>query len=299
MIKVLIIIDNLHHKNKQGLNLIIDYIEHHYKDKFQISYGNVSDIENYDIIYSSCNPITLLDYPTKKFIFGPHFSVFPDNKINILLNQSNYIYIQPSMQAVLAWKRYNLPLNLECFPFPVNTNKFKPLGNTRTNFFIYYKRRHPTELQILLDYITSKTQDTFRIFDYCKGYNEDDYLAYIQTCKYGIILDAHESQGFAIQEALSCNIPLLVWSTQTMSQEWNGNSYTYTNNEGNIPSITIPYWNAQCGEFFYNYNNLDTTYNKFIRNLQTYTPREYILENLSSSICTIRFIALCNQLLIT
>ena len=42
----------------------------------------------------------------------------------------------------------------------------------------------------------------------------------MQKAKYGIILDAHESQGFAIEEALSCNVPLLVWNTKFMSQEY-------------------------------------------------------------------------------
>ena len=66
----------------------------------------------------------------------------------------------------------------------------------------------------------------------------------IANSKYGIILDAHESQGFAIEEALSCNVPLLVWNVSSMSQEEGGN-YQH------IPATSIPYWDKRCGENFY------------------------------------------------
>ena len=58
----------------------------------------------------------------------------------------------------------------------------------------------------------------FEVFDYLNKYPEKKYLKYLQKAKYGIILDAHESQGFAIEEALSCNVPLLVWNVKHMSQ---------------------------------------------------------------------------------
>ena len=63
----------------------------------------------------------------------------------------------------------------------------------------------------------------YKIFDYVNRYSEEEYIDYLQHSKYGIILDAHESQGFAIEEALSCNVPLLVWGAKTMNQEYRSN----------------------------------------------------------------------------
>ena len=107
----------------------------------------------------------------------------------------------------------------------------------------------------------------------------------LQNAKYAIWVDAHESQGFAIQEALSCNVPLLVWNTKTMNQEY-GSKYS------NIHCTTIPYWDQRCGEFFYNINELDETFNLFISKLEIYKPREYILEELSVEKCSERFLEL-------
>mgnify|MGYP001325278143 FL=1 len=120
------------------------------------------------------------------------------------------------------------------------------------------------------------------IFNYIKGYKESEYQTYLQQCKYGIIIDAHESQGFAIEEALSSDVPLLVWNVTSMSQE-------YLSNYSSIPSTSIPYWDERCGEFFYNTSEFHDIYNKFITNLSNYRPREYIMEYLSTEPCAKRF----------
>ena len=107
-----------------------------------------------------------------------------------------------------------------------------------------------------------------------------------------IVLGRHESQGFAIEEALSCNVPLLVWSVTLRKKE-----YPYRNEYQNIKSnvTTIPYWDERCGEFFLEKEELEETFNKFINKLNTYKPRDYILENLSVKKCSENFEELINQ----
>ena len=77
-VSILIINSSFHHKNKNGLQKILEKLNWYYK------FGTEKDIEKYNIIYSPSQPINTSNYPTKKFIFGPHFSVFPDNKFNSL-----------------------------------------------------------------------------------------------------------------------------------------------------------------------------------------------------------------------
>ena len=129
---------------------------------------------------------------------------------------------------------------------------------------------------------------SYRIFSYVDRYDENDYLDYLQNSKYGIWLDAHESQGFALEEALSCNVPLLVWNVNSMNQE-------YGSNYNNIPATTIPYWDETCGEFFYDSNELNNTFENFISKLDTYKPRDFILNNLSVDICENNLIDLINH----
>ena len=284
----LLILDNFHHKNQHGLGMIVKALNLKYR------YGTINDIGNpdYDIIYSPNNPVDTSRHPTKRFIFGPHFSVFPDSKLSQINNvHKNSVYIQPSDWARDVWAHANTVLPIKTFPFPVETERFKPFRETereKTEVFIYFKRRNPQELQYLKDFLTARNI-AFKVFDYVNRYSEQDYIEMLQRAKYGIVLDAHESQGFAVEEALSCDVPLIVWNVHFMSQE-HGSRYP------DIPATNKAYWDDRCGESFYSQAEFESVYNKFISNLATYKPREYILENLSAARCAERFTELVNNI---
>ncbi len=222
----ILIIGNFHHKNKIGLKLILEHL------KWQYKFGNEKNINNFNIIYSPSKPINTQKYPRKKFIFGPHFSVFPNNKLKQINNiNKNSVYIQPSLWPIAFWENYdfynkfqqsNICIPFKPFPFPVDTERFCPTNTLHEHVFVYFKQRNPKELSFIQEYFNTKKIE-YRVFNYTQRYNEDDYLNYIKKSKYGIWLGRHESQGFALEEALSCNIPLLVWNTQYMCQEHGSN----------------------------------------------------------------------------
>ena len=280
-----LIFDSLHHKNKIGLIQMLKYLNYDYK------FGDITDINNYDIIYSPANPIDTSLYLNKKFIFGPHFSVFPNNKLLSIKNShDNAVYIQPSDWVSNLWKNMNaescLPIKTQ--PFPVEIERFKPTNNAnKSEVFIYFKRRESSELNFIKYFLNNK-KISYKIFDYVNKYKEEDYISCLKNAKYGIIVDAHESQGFAIEEALSCNVPLIVWNVEFMSQEEGGNY-------SNIPCTNIEYWDERCGEFFYREEEFEEAYNKFMSKIDTYKPREYILEHLSPEKCSKRFVELINS----
>tara|TARA_Y100000741_G_scaffold200515_1_gene152531 strand:- start:619 stop:1473 length:855 start_codon:yes stop_codon:yes gene_type:complete len=281
----ILVLDDLHHKNKIGLVLMLKYLKYEYK------FGNTGDIKDYEIIYSPCNPVDTSLYPNKKFIFGPHFSVFPNNKLLYIKNSNdNAVYIQPSDWACNAWKILggDSYIPIKTLPFPVEIERFKPSNNeNKTEVFIYFKRRKPSQLNLIKDFLNNK-KISYKIFDYVNKYKEEDYIQCLQNARFGIIVDAHESQGFAIEEALSCNVPLIVWNVTFMSQE-EGANYP------NIPCSNIAYWDERCGEFFYREEEFEDTYNKFMSKIDTYKPREYILEHLSPEKCSERFVELINS----
>ena len=308
-----LIIGNYHHKNKEGLEMILNFLNFPYK------FGNTNEIIKFDLILMPENSINTSNYPNKIFIFGPHFSVFPNYKLNSINNiYNNSIYIQPSNWARDVWINLGVEkiIPIKTFPFPVNTNKFIPIniGGTpkgrgiedsreismkspttcgtksrpyKNEVILYYKRRNPKELKFIINFLKKK-KINFKLFNYVNKYEESDYLNILQKSKYAIILDAHESQGFAIEEALSCNVPLLVYNVKYMSQEYNSKY-------NNIPATTIPYWDNRCGEYFYDLNDLENIFSKFINNLDNYKPREFILDKLSVKPCSKCFLNLINR----
>jgi hypothetical protein len=286
--KVLFIQNGMHAKNLNALrkyNICITEI-------YQTNLDNIQ-LEQFEVIYSPGCPIDVSKYPNSKFLFGPHFSVFPNkSQIDIISKSKNVIYIQPSEWVQQLW--LNNPIckdvRIESLPFGIDTEKFneiKPIEN-KNKVFLYHKSRHPNELSILVNFFKQINIDV-HIFSYTSRYNEEEYIHYLQNSKFGIWLGRHESQGFALEEALACNVPLLVWNVTSMNQEY---GYNYTD----IPATCIPYWDYRCGESFTNLNELPSIYEKFINNLNNYKPREYILQNISIKKCEEKFIELVNNI---
>jgi hypothetical protein len=276
---------SFHHKNWNALQ----------KYKNIKIYTDWNDISKCSVILSPGSFIPI-EYPDKVYIFGPHFSVFPDNKFFTYLNhwKKNSTYNFLSDWVINCWSQ--CMNNQDIFdkviklPFGVETEKFheiKPVSD-RNQVFLYYKRRLPDELLKVESFFKAKNI-AYTLFNYEARYDEDYYLSYLQNSKYGVILDAHESQGFAIQEALSCNVPLLVWNVTSMKQE-HGSTYE------DYSTTSIPYWDERCGEYFFDEHDLEKTFELFMSKIETYRPRDFILENLSMEKCEERLFDLVKNI---
>jgi glycosyltransferase involved in cell wall biosynthesis len=279
----------MHSKNN---NALMNYKNINFYIINNITNLNEIDLSKFDVVYSPCEPINVNEYPNTKFIFGPHFSVFPEKHHMDIIRRKNVIYVQPSEWAAEVWKISPLCNNIkiQSLPFGVDTEKFnnnKSISE-REKVFIYFKTRHPQLLYILQSFLNDKNI-SYEIFNYNTRYDENTYIEYLKEAKYGIWLGRHESQGFALEEALSCNVPLLVWNVKSMNEEY---GYNYSD----IPASVIPYWDERCGEYFYNVNELENIFNTFISKLETYKPREYILENLTMEVCEQKLIQLIENI---
>jgi len=248
------------------------------------------DIESSDVVYSACRPFPIQKYPNTKFVFGPNFSIFPDSKSQFDNINKNAVYVQPSDWAKQVWLDLGYKsLPLYTYPVGVDTDLFSPTKpiEERDKMFIYYKYRLPSELQQLKDLFPEA-----KVFTY-GSYSETEYLDYLRDAKFGIWLSAHESEGFALLEALSCDVPLLVWSATKMSQAF---GYSDLFEKVTTPATTVPYWNACCGEVFTDGQDLLSSKERFLSNLLNYTPRKYILENLTLEKTTENFISMCEMI---
>jgi len=289
MLRVLFVQKELmHHKN---MNSILNY------KKIEFVYTDMADFYKYNLnsfncVYSPALPIDVSLYPNTRFIFGPHFSVFPDERLSMIKGQqTSYIILSEWVKNI--WCSFEickgLPL-IDNVQFGVDSARFCPnlLQPNRESVFIYFKQRDPTELLYIQNYLNMRGIH-YRVFDYINHYSESEYLEYLKHAKYGIWIGRHESQGFALEEALSCNVPLLVWNVSSMRQE-------YGSNYQDIPATVVPYWDERCGEIFYQGSEFPQLFQQFLEKLPTYSPREYILENLSMDICEQRFIDLINTI---
>ena len=106
----------------------------------------------------------------------------------------------------------------------------------------------------------------------------------LEKSRFGIWIGCHESQGFALQEALSMNVPLLVMNVSDMREECVKGRFIYEHHKEPMKATAIPYWSNECGEVLLKdeeskiLETLELMNQKIIE--RKYSPREFIEKNL-------------------
>jgi hypothetical protein len=222
-------------------------------------------------------------FAAQRIILGPHNFDFPERMwIGANLADPRAVYNCQS-----PWKRDAYTklggvggLDLACLPYPVDTNRFAPYGGKKYDCFLYVKLRNTEDVkyamktldQVGLNYIVLRHNE----------HTEAEYMSALDTCRFGVWVGRHESQGFALQEALSCDVPLVVWDVDCMGEEWL---------EGDKPqckATSAPFWDARCGILVRKESLKEGV--RFMRtNCPVYRPREFVLQNLGVEACARRW----------
>lgn len=294
--KLLLYNNFCHKKNLEGIQLMcksknIEFIE----SKVNKVYTDV------DIVFIPTGWIEPTKFPNAKLIiYGPHNFVFPDDEWKSKkFTNSNIIYYNCLSNWIIdifnETAIFSKSFNLITLPFAVNINRFKPNKNNYLyDCFIYFKHRNVKDLDLVVK-LVSKLNLKYTVIKY-GSYDENNYIDILNSSKFGIWIDAHESQGFALQEALSTNTPLLVWNATDMFYEYVNNSQPYANkkNKYKLLCSSAPYFDNNCGVLLNNpseddlFNNIKDMNDIFLH----YNPRKYILDNLSPEVCMQRWLDL-------
>lgn len=203
-------------------------------------------------------------------LVGPNVCTLPiDN--SIIMSQNYDKLLVPSDWVKKLYSKWVPEEKIHVWGVGIDTNKFKDSSKNKKeyDFLIYFKRRGIDELNHIINFLKDNNY-TYFVIEYGK-YIESEFIDIISKSKRGIVIDNCESQGIAIEEMMSCNLPLIVWDVT----HWVDRGEQYK-----CEATSIPYWDSRCGEFFYDINNMLDKFNLFMSN--RYNPREYILENLTT-----------------
>lgn len=263
-----------HHKNKRGMELMnCEDIKFHTIYNPNIKYDwvmNLSEIKDYK------NHTNIL--------FGPQI-MFPDIDINKVPKDKKIFFNVLSEWMINLCKSIHKEYDFINLPFAVDVDKFMP-SQKNGKPIVYFKQR---DYSIVKDFINTVNQE-FVIFDYDKKYDEEQYLNFISKAPYGIWVGRHESQGFAFQEALSCDCPLFVIDVKSKREENRTNSFWHSYLPGhNLPATSASYFDSTCGLICYP-ENWKENWGNFIDNVKNYNPREFVINNLSPSACVKKWV---------
>jgi hypothetical protein len=296
--KILFVDTFCHRKNKNGFQLLCE------ENNIESTISTDASVfkESYDIVMIPSQFINPMMFPNaKRIIYGPHNFVFATNEWKgpqqIFPKHCVYNLLSKWIQTV-QMEFGGLSLPSIALPFPVEIQKFCPDSTEKTlDCFLYFKGRK----RELLQFAEARLQALgirYTLLQY-GSYQEDEYLKVLRSSRFGVWIGSHESQGFALQEALSTNVPLAVWNVKSMFDEYNReNKISYQEDQRlyKLTATSVPYWDARCGEVFYEQSEFDVMIQKIQENVSLYKPREFILETLSPKACYQRLLTVCQDI---
>lgn len=148
----------------------------------------------------------------------------------------------------------------------IDTDLFKPNKDLKYDCLILFKNRGSNELELIQN-VLNKHNLTSIILSY-GNYDENKFIDFANSCRFCIVLHNTETQGFAIMEMMSMNLPMIVFDCNN----WEGRFFEAT---------STPYFDDTCGikvkQTDLNYQNIETNLNNFLNNLERYNPRDFIL----------------------
>ena len=167
------------------------------------------------------------------------------------------------------WVSYGVSENkIDSWFGGIDVDLFKPNKDVKYDCLIMLKSRSREQLGVVQN-ILSKYNLTSIVLEYGL-YNEDKFINFVNSCKFGIILHNTETQGFAIMEALSMGLPMLVLDTNTWGDRF-------------FDATSVPYFDETCGikihENDFNPENIENKLIMLLNNIENYNPRDFILNN--------------------
>ena len=109
-------------------------------------------------------------------------------------------------------------------------------------------------------------------------YHPREYKMALAECRAMVFLVEHESQGFACQECLSCNVPIFAWDQGLWLDP-----LRLKYNRPIVPATSVPFFDERCGMKFKHFEEFEKSFPLFLDKVLSnqFSPREYILENLT------------------
>jgi len=215
---------------------------------------------------------------TSRCVIGPNVALYPDDIAQYDISKA--IFLQPGPTAVKFWNIMGFnQCPLKYWPAGIDTEQFAPSDSVKKDIvLVYHKQRDLNELQIILNTLANK-RINFALIPY-GAYYEEEYLSYLARARYVVWHGRHESQGIALQEAMACNVPIIVCDVTTIGQSQHS-KVKYSEKVRNIGATAIPYFNDECGLSITSISKLDEVIDEMESTYKTFTPRNYVLQNLS------------------
>ena len=226
----------------------------------------------------------LLKDPENKILVGPLFNVEYQKKLIHYTNK--YPNVKKLVASDSAYRNIVHEFGLDVEPNNVyicpsgvisrnELNKNLEEHKRDNKCLVYFKKRQEKDLKLVLNFLESMNI-RFELFEYGK-YSNKALMNAAKKSRFGVYISCVESQGFAVQELMACNLPLYVWddlkaNAENLSKYYGG---------GNFSGTAVTLWSESNGEIVYNYEEFEKNFEHFLLNLDNYRPAKLVDEFLT------------------
>ena len=283
--RIYIVHPGAHHKNVESIRKMMV--------TNGVSYTECDDLSQINDSYTLALCCTRFFPPNSfpkncKVIYGPQFFVFPDDHNHPIHKHSYqpgrffYNSLSPWVKTLHEQFASNLNLKFVTCPFGLDIDSIRqvPSPSQRSKVMIYFKHRHPDIGNKVIQFLRSKNIE-YDLIQY-GSYNDADFKNRLQNTKFVIWVGSHESQGFAFQETLASNVPILLWDVRSMHDEYS-NGYPYRGYSQPLLATTANVWSPECGIKIFEENELESAFNEMNSKFDMFSPRTIIEANVSLS----------------
>jgi hypothetical protein len=205
------------------------------------------------------------------------------------------VYLQHSEWTVNIYRRHYGD-RCDIWPVGIETDKWTPSEKKPDvdvlvyNKILIEKEKIDSLLGPVLDELRRRSLrvETIRY----GAYKPEEFRQLLSRSRSMIYFCEHESQGIALQEAMSMNLPVFAWN----QGKWLDPS-RHAWGETDTPASTVPYFDERCGAIFGDLSSFNEGFDKFWEKVleKKYAPREFVLENLTLEKSAGRMLEIVNK----
>ncbi len=215
-------------------------------------------------------------------IAGPNLVITPNDHNSLILNNKINLVITPSKWVADFYLTLAPELKSKIKEWPAGV-KIPKIETDRSGKVLLYKKDISNEIYSKVKDILDKLKINYEVLEYEK-FSHKEYLNKLKNTPYIIYLQASESQGLALQEAWSYNVPTLVYQNEKMVYK----GYTIE-----AEKLSAPYLTNEAGQFF-TLDNLKEILSNL--NLNNFDPKRYCEDNLSDKKSTQKYLAIIRNI---
>jgi hypothetical protein len=224
-------------------------------------------------------------------VAGPVNALFADESDGIiLLPEIDRLIVAHEWQADFVRETPAVLAKCRACPCGIDTEWWKPTSDGDTNTAAVYWKSGDEAFCEQVEQIVRGCGLEPRRVRALHGehalFKPADYRQLLDQSAIGVFLSSFETQGLALAEAWSMNVPTVVWDPRGITQ-WRGRPFESRS--------SAPYLTPATGRLWRTIDQLDPVLRAALADRSAFRPREWMLANMTDAICSAALLGIIRE----